>query len=99
MSRADHADWCNKDHAPGVTPCARLVPASTMSYPVLGADVLHGLEPGRRVADAQHDLWVKLEDGTWRCTRDRDDDTPYTLSAEHLDHVWGPLNIIPKEGI
>jgi hypothetical protein len=67
----------------------------TMSYPVLGADVLHGLEPGRRVADAQHDLWVKQPDGKWRYPLEEG----YILSAEHLMHVWAPLNIIPEEGI
>lgn len=25
MSRPDHADFCNKEHQPGATPCARIV--------------------------------------------------------------------------
>lgn len=62
----------------------------------VSADFLNGLEPGRRVADAQHDLWVKLAEGTWIYLGPEKN---YVLSAEDLLHVWGPVTIIPKEGL
>lgn len=56
-------------------------------------DTLHMLPAGTRVADSAHDLWTKQPDGTW----EMDQDT--SLAAEHLLHVWGPVNIIPREGV
>jgi len=55
---------------------------------------LDQLDTGRRVADAQHDIWVKQPDGKWRYSPEA-----YILTAEHLLQVWAPLTIIPKEGI
>lgn len=60
----------------------------------LALEVLAKLEPGRRVADAQHDLWTKQPDGKWLYSPEG-----LTLSVEHLLHVWGPVSVIPKEGI
>lgn len=55
-------------------------------------EALHALAPGRRVADAQGDLWQK-QDTSWWTHRDG------LMTAEALVHVWGPLRLIPEEGI
>jgi hypothetical protein len=69
---------------------------STQAVDVDAAEVLHHLEPGRRVADAMHDLWTKHTDGTWLFTSQGE---IVVLNAENLLRVWGPVNVIPEGGI
>lgn len=58
------------------------------------------LAPGRRIADSDTDLWTKQADGTWACNITLDDPiAPYILTAADLLRVWGPVTIIPEEGL
>lgn len=80
MTRQGHAGFCNKDHAPGATPCARVVPDPARALTPLE---LFALQNDDVVYDATGDQWTKV-DGLWVC-RDA------KMSSESLTHVWGPI--------
>lgn len=61
MSRDGHADFCNKDHQPGITPCARIV-----SPPTPRDEVPAGTEVNTRSGTFPSVTYVKQEDGTWK---------------------------------
>lgn len=64
--------------------------------PIITAEDLHRLAPGRKVKDSAGDVWTKQEDGWWAFTGWRDL-SPWRTSAEHLIHVWAPLHALPEE--
>lgn len=83
MSRPDHAGFCNKEHQPGTTPCARIVPTPAEGQLVPHARDLAALPDGERVKDVVGDVWEK-RDGWWYCLDS-------ALRGEQLLTVWGPV--------
>lgn len=78
-----HADFCNQDHQPGTTPCARIVRAPRLHRTALE---LLALPEGSRVTDATGDTWTKV-DGWWVCQ-------DASCRGEGLIHAWGPIYLL-----
>ena len=84
MSRPDHADFCNKDHQPGATPCARIVPQAPA---LTTSEELDALASGTRVVDATSDIWTKVASGLWEHYGE-------FIPSTSLAVAWGPLKIV-----